>query len=84
MKIVQSSDDTRKRTYLGDIMRAVLSWVELGPMPVDVGCPDVVRMVAGVVLGSGRVPGEGWPLFGVLADVESGALVGVGPIIQHH
>ena len=44
----------------------------------------VVRMVAGVVLGSGRVPGEGWPLFDVLADVESGAWVGVGPIIQHH
>ena len=46
--------------------------------------PWVVRMVAGVVLGSGRVPGEGWPLFGVLsrsvlADVESGAWVGVGP-----
>ena len=40
----------------------------------------VVRMVAGVVLGSdrvhvrtGKVPGEGWPPFGVLADVESGA-----------
>ena len=62
----------------------------------------VVRMVAGVVLGSGRVPGEGaksficeykrgrrvpgegWPLFDVLADVESGAWVGAGPIIQHH
>ena len=42
-------------------------------------------MVAGVVLGSGRVPGEGWPLFSVLADVESGAVVGAGPIIiQHH
>ena len=34
-----------------------------------------------VVLGSGRVPGEGWPLFDVLADVESGAWVGVGPTI---
>ena len=44
----------------------------------------VVRMVAGVVLGSGRVPGEGWPLFSVLADVELGAWVGAGPIIQHH
>ena len=43
----------------------------------------VVRMVAGVVLGSGRVPGEGWPLLDVLADVESG-WVGAGPIIQHH
>ena len=54
--------------------------VELGPMPTW-----VVRMVAGVVLGSSRVPGEGWPLFSVLADVESGAVVGAGPIIiQHH
>ena len=44
------------------------SRAELGPMPTW-----VVRMVAGVVLGSGRVPGEGWPLFDVLADVESGA-----------
>ena len=34
------------------------SRAELGPMPTW-----VVRMVAGVVLGSGRVPGEGWPLF---------------------
>ena len=41
----------------------------------------IVRMVAGVVLGSGRVPGEGRPLFDVLADVESGAWVGAGPII---
>ena len=60
------------------------SRVELGPMPTW-----VVRMVNGVsirvVLGSDRVPGEGWPLFSVLADVESGAWVGVGPIIiQRH
>ena len=40
-----------------------------------VGCPDGSR----VVLGSGRLPGEGWPLFDVLADVELGAGVGAGP-----
>ena len=44
----------------------------------------VVRMVAGVVLGSGRVPGESWPMFDVLADVESGAWVGAAPIVQYH
>ena len=50
------------------------SRVELGPMPTW-----VVRMVARVVLGSGRVPGEGLPLFSVLADVELGAWVGAAP-----
>ena len=60
-------------------MRHHRSRAELGPM-----LTWVVRMVAGVALGSGRVPGEGWPLFSVLADVESGAWVGAGPIIQHH
>ena len=28
-------------------------------------------------------PGEGWPLFDVLADVESGDWVGAGRITQH-
>ncbi len=41
-------------------------------------------MVTGVALGIGRGPGEGWPLFNVLADVEAGAWVGDAPIIQHH
>ena len=35
------------------------------------------------VAGTGIGPGEGWPLFGVLADVELGVWVGAGPIIQH-
>ena len=43
----------------------------------------VVRMVTGEFLGSGWRPGEGLPLFDVLADVKSGAWVGAGPIIQH-
>ena len=46
----------------------------------------VVRMVTGSVLGSGwdrESAGEGSPLIDVLADVESGVWVGVGPIIQH-
>ena len=33
----------------------------------------------GVVVGEWLGPGEGLPLFDVLADVESGAGVGVGP-----
>ena len=66
LKSVQSSDGTRERTYVSG--RHHLSRAELGPMPTW-----VVRIVAGVVVGSGRVPGEGWPLFDVLADVESGA-----------
>ncbi len=51
-------------------------------------------MVTGEFQGSGRRPGEGWPLFDVharlesgnnaLPNVESGAWVGAGPIIQHH
>ena len=76
-----SRDGPRERTYLGDIIS--LSRAELGPIMPTVRT-WVVRMVAGVVLGSGRVPGECWPPFDVLADVESGAWVGIGPIPQHH
>ena len=58
------------------------SRAELGPMPMW-----VVRMVTGVVLGSTRAA-EGWPLFDVLAEVESGAWVDArvdaSPKIQHH
>ena len=38
----------------------------------------VVRMVAELPWGW-LGPGEGWPLFDVLVDVELGAWVGVGP-----
>ena len=66
IKSVQLSDDTRERTYLGDIIRAVLSW------------DPCLHHCTWVVLGSewpdtSRIPGEGWPLFDVLADVETGA-----------
>ena len=42
-----------------------------------VGCPDGNWKCSGEWLG----PGEGSPLIGVLADVESGVWVGAGPII---
>ena len=44
------------------------SRAELGPMPTW-----VVRMVTGRVLGSGWERERVWPLFDVLADVETGA-----------
>ena len=53
----------------------------------------VARIVLSrVALGSGwdrsrtghlRSPGEGWPLFDVLADVELGAGVGVGHVVSN-
>ena len=64
------------RAYLEDHQ----SRAELGPMPASTGCPDGNWKCSGEWLG----PGEGLPLIGVLADVESGAWVGAGPIIQHH
>ena len=67
LKSVQSRDDTRERTYLRDINRAVLSW---NPCLL---CTWVVRMVAGRVLGSGWDREKVEPLFDVLTDVESGA-----------
>ena len=48
LRSVQSSDGTRERTYLGDIIRAVLSWDYTGTSAY-VGCPDGSR----VALGSG-------------------------------
>ena len=45
------------------------------------GCPDGNWSCSWGVAGDRE---RVWPLFNVLADVESGAWVGAGLIIQHH
>ena len=64
-----SRDGPRERTYLGDIIRAVLSW-DPCLYHAYVDCPDGSwGCLWGVAGDRERV----WPLFDVLADVKSGA-----------